>query len=268
MSIRERLYRAEGVVLKRSEFGEADRLTTIYTLEHGKLRVLAKGVRKPRSRKAGHLEPFTRVSLLIARGRNLDLITQAEGLETFPALKEDLEKLSQASYVVEMLDRLAYEEGEENRALYQLFVDTLRRLEAGQVNAQSVLLYFELGLLDRVGYRPELFRCLGCDSEIRPEHQFFSLQLGGLICPQCGRGSREHQPISLPALKVMRHYQRNHFEQASKAHVRGVVFEEIESIMEAYMTYLLERRLNAPAFIRHLKGFSEGRPRVKGQPNK
>ena len=80
---RERVYRTEGIVLRRQDLGEADRLTTVYTLHHGKLRLVAKGVRRLRSRKAGHLEPFTRVALLIARGRELDIITQAETIGDF-----------------------------------------------------------------------------------------------------------------------------------------------------------------------------------------
>jgi DNA repair protein RecO (recombination protein O) len=93
MSRRERVYRTEGIVLRRQNLGEADRLTTVYTLNYGKLRLVAKGVRRLRSRKAGHLEPFTRVALLIARGRELDIITQAEAIQDFLVFRDDLEQL-------------------------------------------------------------------------------------------------------------------------------------------------------------------------------
>ena len=87
---RERLYRSEAIVLRRQDFGEADRLLTLFTPALGKIRVVAKGARKPQSRKAGHIESFMRTKMLFARGRNLDLVTQAELVEPYRALREDL----------------------------------------------------------------------------------------------------------------------------------------------------------------------------------
>src|SRR5512135_827009 len=127
MPNRERSVRVEAVVLRHSDWGEADRLLWLYTRELGKVRAVAKGVRKPRSRKAGHLEPFTRVSLQLARGRDLLIITQAEMSEAFSSLRDDLLLATYAAYVVELLDRFTYEEG-ENRELFRLLSDTLSRL--------------------------------------------------------------------------------------------------------------------------------------------
>ena len=106
-------------MLRHSEFGEADRLLTVYTPELGKLRLLAKGVRKPRSRKAGHLELFTRTELLVARGRNLDIITQAQAIEPYRALRCALWRMRNACYVVELVDAFG-EEQAENAPLYLL----------------------------------------------------------------------------------------------------------------------------------------------------
>lgn len=237
--------------MRRQDLGEADRLLTIFTPDQGKLRVVAKGVRKPRSRKAGHLEPMTRARLMLARGRELDIITQAEAIDLFPSLRDDLIKLGQASYAVELLDRFTVEEGASQR-LYELLVDTLVRLEAGN-EAAVALRFFELRMLDLVGYRPELFRCLGCQKEIRPQDQFFSLALGGILCPGCGRGQQDAYPISLAALKVLRYYQRNAYSIVAAAKIRPVVHSELNNIMESYLTYLLERRLNSPAFLRRVR---------------
>ena len=99
-------------MLRHSDWGEADRLLWLYTRQHGKLRALAKGVRKIRSRKAGHLEPFTRVALLLARGRDFYIVTQAETVDPYLSLREDLKRLGYASYVVELLDRFTYDEDE------------------------------------------------------------------------------------------------------------------------------------------------------------
>jgi len=113
---RERTQRVDAVVLRHSDWGEADRLIWLFTLESGKLRAIAKGVRKARSRKAGHLEPFTHVRLLLASARDMPIITQAEAQDIYLSLREDLVRVSYAAYVIELLDRFTYEEGENARS--------------------------------------------------------------------------------------------------------------------------------------------------------
>ena len=241
--------------MRRRDLGEADRLLTIYTPNRGKLRVVAKGVRRPRSRKAGHLEPLTRAQLMLARGRELDIITQADAIELYPSLRDDLVRLGQASYAVEILDRFTVEEGDSYR-LYDLLVNTLDRLASGD-EASVALRHFELRMLDLVGYRPELFRCLSCGAEIRPQDQFFSLALGGVLCPACGRSDKDTNPISLAALKVLRYYQRNSYSVVTSAKVRAKVHSELNAIMENYLAYLLERRLNSPDFLRRVRELAQ-----------
>jgi DNA repair protein RecO (recombination protein O) len=253
MSRRERVYRTEGIVLRRQNLGEADRLTTVYTLNYGKLRLVAKGVRRLRSRKAGHLEPFTRVALLIARGRELDIITQAEAIQDFLVFRDDLEQLGYASYLVEMMDRFTVEEGEENQSQYRLLLDSLEHLAKRKINPAAVILFFELRLLEIVGYRPELFQCVGCGAEIRPEKQFFSFLHGGVLCPKCAPGKNQLRSISLPVLKVLRHFQRSSFETASSPKIPAELFSEVDQLMEGYINYLLERQLNVPFFLRRLR---------------
>lgn len=252
---RERIYRAEGIVLRRQDLGEADRLTTIYTRNFGKLRVVAKGVRKTRSRKAGHLEPFTRVALMMAKGRELDIVTQAEAIETFPHLRSDLMKLSHASYLLELLDKFTVEGGDGNLALFNLLVNSLNRLATSSASPPKIILYFELRLLDLLGFRPELFHCVEGGEEVKPEDQYFSARQGGVVCPLCGRSKREVGDISLPALKVLRYVQRSNFDQAVAPQVGTQVLQEVEDLMQAYITYLLERRLNTPGFIKRVRRF-------------
>jgi DNA repair protein RecO (recombination protein O) len=217
--------------------------------------VIAKGVRKARSRKAGHLEPFTRVTLMMAKGRELDIVTQAEAIETFPHLRSDLLKLSHASYLVELLDRFTIEGGEANLALFNLLVNSLNQLASGSAPSPSVILYFELRLLELLGFRPELFRCVECGEEIKPEDQHFSPRQGGVVCSNCGRSKRDFQKISLQALKVMRHFQRSNFDNAVTPKVDHAVQKQVEYVMQAYIIYLLERRLNTPGFIKKVRDF-------------
>ena len=266
---RARSFRLEAVVLRHNDWGEADRMLSLYSLEMGKLRVLAKGVRKPRSRKAGHLEPFIRLSLQLARGRDILLVTQAETIEPHLALRDDLLLTTYAAYVVELLDRFTYEEG-ENRAIYRLLVDTLDRLNDTAVSSQPagdqpagqatpplspdvIVRYYEMRLLDYLGFRPLLFQCASCGEEIQPQDQFFSAEAGGVICPKCAPRYPAARQVSMQALKFMRHFQRSSFAEASRARPATITGREIESLMQYYLTYLLERGLNSPAFLRRLR---------------
>lgn len=251
MPPRERSFRVEAIVLRHQDWGEADRLLSLYTPDMGKVRAIAKGVRKMRSRKAGHLEPFTRSSLLLARGRDMLIITQAETLDAYLPLRDNLLLTTLAAYVVELLDRFTYEEG-ENRALYRLLADTLGRLASGP-NAELAVRFYEVRLLDLVGFRPQLFTCLSCGNEIQPQDQFFSAERGGVLCPDCGRGVAGVRPISLNALKYLRHFQRSSYSEATRAVLSPELNRELENLMQHYLTYLLERGLNTPPFLRRLR---------------
>ncbi|GAP12276.1 DNA replication and repair protein RecO [Longilinea arvoryzae] len=243
--------RVEAVVLRHSDWGEADRMLTLFTRELGKLRVVAKGVRRLRSRKAGHLEPFTRVALMLARGRDIWIVTQADTLDAFLPLRDNLERTAYAAYVSELLDRFTYEEG-ENSSLYRLYVEGLERV-ATLEDPVPAIRYYEVRLLDLLGFRPELQHCVRCGNEIQPEAQFFSALLGGVVCPRCGIDTAEARPVSLQALKFLRHYQRSSYADATRVRLPDAVRPELEALMQYYLTYLLERGLNSPAFLREVQ---------------
>jgi DNA repair protein RecO (recombination protein O) len=251
MPSRERSVRVEAIVLRHNDWGEADRLLGLFTREMGKLRAIAKGVRKPRSRKAGHLEPFTRVSLLLAKGRDMWIVTQAETVDAYLYLREDLERVGYAAYAVELLDRFTYEEG-ENPAMYRLLADTLARLDT-ESDPELPIHYYEIRLLDLLGFRPQLFTCTSCGKETQPQDQYFSASLGGVLCPLCGAATAGAHPISMAALKYLRHFQRSTYPEAARARPGLDVEREIERLMGHYLTYLLERGLNSPAFLRRVR---------------
>lgn len=243
----------EAVVLRHSDWGEADRILTLFTLQQGKLRALAKGVRKLRSRKAGHLQPFTRVRLFFARSRDLPIITQAETAEAYLPLHDDLLRTAFTAYVVELVDRFTYE-NEDLPYLFHLLTDTLERLASlPHEDLWLVSRWYEVRLLDILGFRPELFQCVSCQKELKPEDQFFSAQLGGALCPGCGAGTASAYPVSMPALRLLRHLQRSGWLDASRSPVPEELRPEVEGLLQYYLTYLLERGLNSPAFLRHVQ---------------
>ncbi|MBE0695457.1 MAG: DNA repair protein RecO [Anaerolineaceae bacterium] len=247
----ERTLRLEAIVLRHSNWGEADRLLVLFGREAGKVRAVAKGVRKMRSRKAGHLEPFTRVKLLLARGRDFWIVTQAETVDAYLPIRDDLVRTAYAAYVIELLDRFTYEEG-QNRALYQILVDTMQLISMLPDPFPAVR-YYEIRLLDLLGFRPELVNCVRCEVLIKPEDQYLDAGQGGILCPRCGDANSAARPISMTTLKFLRHYQRSTFREASRAPLTPVIKREMEALLSYYVTYWLERRLNSPAFLHEVR---------------
>ncbi len=248
---KERLYRSEAIVLRRRDFGEADRLLTLFTPNYGKIRVVAKGVRKPQSRKAGHVELFMRSKMLFARGRNLDLVTQVELGDAYRPLREELVHVTYASHVVELLDRFTAED-DAHPELYQLLVDAL-----GWLSETADLLltarYYELRLLSLVGFEPRLFQCVACGELIEPQDQYFSSDLGGILCPSCQPADPRAQPISLGALKLLRYLQPRPYSTVQVLRVRRGLHTELEQIMFHYLQHQLERRLQSADFLKRLR---------------
>ena len=251
MPNQERTFRSEAIVISHKDWGEADRMLWLYTRKLGKVQAIAKGVRKMRSRKAGHLEPFTCSNLMFARGRSFLIVTQAETLAPFLDLREDLLKVGYAAYVSELLDRFTYEE-DDNHLIYQLLKDTLTRID-GEPEPYPAVRYFEIHLLDLLGYKPELTNCVNCDSLIQPEDQFFSISLGGVVCPRCGSHIQDARPILMNTLKYLRHFQRSSYQEAARATLSSELNRDLEHFLQRYITYILERDLNTPAFITRVK---------------
>jgi DNA repair protein RecO (recombination protein O) len=247
-----RSFRASAVVLRHSDWGEADRILTLYTREQGMVRAIAKGARKVTSRKAGHLQPFTHITVQLAKGRDLLIVTQVETVNAFLPLHDDLVKTGYAAYVVELLLRFSYEEESANPSIFRLLVDTLDRIEK-EDDAWLAIRYYEMRFLDAVGFRPQLFECANCGREILAEDQFFSFTAGGVICPRCGEGVPKIMHISLEALKYLRHFQRSSYRDASRAKPNFEVQKEAEVLMQGYFTHLLERELNSPGFIKRVQ---------------
>jgi DNA repair protein RecO (recombination protein O) len=254
----EHVYRTEGVVLRRSDLGETDRILTLYTQHYGKIRIAAKGVRKPTSHKAGHVELFTRVDVLVARGRTLDVLTQAQMLDAFLPLRGGLVETTYAAHIVELLDAFT-EEGDTSPALYTLLVNGLSWL-CQTNNLARTARYYELRLLELAGYRPELVYCVVCGRRVEAEDQFYSAREGGVICPACGQARTHAHPISLNALKVLRYLQTRPFEVVEQLGISIPVQVEIENLMLATLTYYLERRLKSASFLARLRRESRQSP--------
>jgi DNA repair protein RecO (recombination protein O) len=248
---RQRLYRASGLVLRRTEFGEADRLLVLLTRERGKLRAIAKGVRRPTSRHSGNLELFAEVDLLLARGRELEVVSQSALMQPFRALREDLALVSYAYYLVEVTDAML-EPSDPAEEPYELLRGAFEALEQG---ARPALLTtdFLLRLLDAVGFRPELFACVRCRAALEPVQNSLSPDDGGVLCPACGPRAVGARPISADALKVLRHLQRGRRLGEFAIPLAEPLLEQVERQVRLLVEYHLDRRLRSPEFIARLR---------------
>ena len=248
---RERVFRTEAIVLRRTDFGEADRLLTVLTPERGKLRLVAKGARKPTSRKSGHVELFSYGQFLVAVGRDLDLVTQAETLEPFLPLREDLLRTTYAYYVSELTDAFAAEQ-DENRPLFVLLKDALGWLCSAD-DLPLVARYFELHLLGLVGYQPQLFVCGACRKPLEPGVNYLSAADGSVFCRKCGYNRSGTVELSVNALKVLRFLQTREWETCRLLRLSSASHAEVERTMHHYIIYHLERKVKSVDFIRRLR---------------
>ena len=246
-----RTYQTEAIIIKKTKLGEADRILTLYTSDLGKIQAVAKGVRRPRSKLAGHLELLTHSLVSLARGRNLDTITGSQTITSFLPLKSDLHLTSYALYATELVNQFTADQI-ENRPLFRLLLATMEQLsQAG--NTELVLRHFELQLLNEVGYRPQLQQCVVCHQPLQPVINSFCSSVGGMLCPNCYQSQTSTYPLSVNALKVLRLLQSSDYATISRLRMNPQLSYELEAVMRSYLTYLLERDLKSVAWLDTLK---------------
>ncbi|TMD60118.1 MAG: DNA repair protein RecO [Chloroflexi bacterium] len=248
-----RTYRAEAIVLKGMDLGEADRIVTLYTRYFGKLRAIAKGARRPTSRLAGHVEPLAHATFQLAKGRELDVITQAETRETYRGLRETLVETAAGWYVAELVDRFTVDRV-PSTPTFDLLATALRHLNRGQP-AGFVCRWFDLHLLDRAGFRPELFRCVQCAVPLEERDHVFSPAAGGVLCARC-RAEAEGvvAVITVRALKSLRYLLRSEFAEAARLRIDASLSLELERHLRAFLQTVLDRDVNAARLLDDVRG--------------
>lgn len=249
----ERSYRTQALILRRRDFGEADRVLTVLTPNHGRVDVIAKGARKPISAKTGHVELFTKADMLINRGRELEVASQAEMVEAYLPLREELQRGAYANYVAELVIRFTAESDEQDSRLFDLVDDTFARL-SNDNDPRLAVRYFEMHILSLAGFKPELNECVVSREPILPEDQFFSFADGGVVSPTQTQVVGSLTPISLNTLKLLRHMQRSGYSHVKTLDIPLGLHSEVERILLGYITYILERRLQSVDFIRRIRG--------------
>ena len=238
------VYRDTGVVLRTYRLGEADKIVVLMTAEHGKVRAVAKGVRKTRSKFGARLEPMSHVRLLLYRGRDLDIVNQAESVEPLGPMLASLDRASQGMAAIEAVDQLAIDR-EPNPRLYQQAVGVLRTI--AQAPAAMNVGAFYWRLLAAEGLEPHLDGCVRC-GEDGPGTQLvaFDLNEGGMLCRNCRSGTR----VSPAALTLMRGIFNGGLRDVL-AVPESPATHEVLALATRAMEHHIERRLRAVAIFEH-----------------
>lgn len=242
------VYKTEAVVIRRANLGEADRVVTLFSRDHGKLSAVAKGARKPGSRFAGRLELFTQLRALLAHGRTLDVVSQVEVIDPFAAIRADLGRLGAASFVAEVTDR-ATPEREPQPAIYAALRQALRLIASG--DAQMAAMWYGAQALALSGYAPVVDRCVVCGKPLRGGAAF-SLALGGALCPSDRLRDAQAIPASAVALAALGFLREAPAGALGRVTLHPPQRAEVESLLRRYLEYRLEARLKSPPVIERL----------------
>ncbi len=239
--------------MRHRELRETSLIATFYTRDFGKINGVIKGVRGERSQHVGGaLELFARDEIVFyeKKGSDLFLVSQCELINFFPSIRSDLEKLSYASYLVELTDS-ATPLGEKSEEIFTLLSKSLGLLCA-KASARRAARIFEIKFLKILGMMPAMERCAVCSGSVDDGGRF-NLKAGGLVCGSCGASSGPSFPILRGTREFIKHIASSDFERASRIKVAERVGKELEAILRKFIDYHIGRRLNTVAFLASIK---------------
>ncbi|MDR5709140.1 MAG: DNA repair protein RecO [Armatimonadota bacterium] len=243
------VYKAEGIVLGRRNLGEADRILTLLTREHGKLAVKAKAVRRPTSRLAGRLEPFTHARFLLARGRTLDVVAQVEVVAGFAALRADLLRTAWAAVCTELTDRML-QELEPHPEVFEALLQAQEVLAGG--DPEVATLWYALRLISLLGYRPVLDRCARCGQPVRGSWAWH-ITAGGLLCTACALRDPQACGIRGETVGALRFLSRARPRDLARLRLSAPARAEALDALMTYAEARIEGRLRSLGVLRALQ---------------
>jgi DNA repair protein RecO (recombination protein O) len=234
------LYRDEAIVIRTQKLGEADRIITLLSRSHGRIRAVAKGVRRTKSKFGARLEPASFVDIQLYTGKTFDVVTQVEGIENFgDAIASDYQKWTIASSILEAAERFAADEGEPALQQFLLLLGALKALAHEAHDPSLILDAYLLRSLSVAGYAPSMTTCSRCDKP--GPHKYFSLVGGGSVCTEC-RPSASATPSS-DTLQLMSDLLTGNWEGADASELRNR--REASGLIAAYLQWHLERGLRS-----------------------
>ena len=261
-SSRERVYHTDAIVLSRFNFGEADRILSVLTPSLGKLRVIAKGIRRPTSRFASHTELLSLTHLTLAKGRDLDVVAGAQLRSGHWSVREDLDAMGSASHCAELVEQLL-QERDSHPGLYRALRSALELLDSG---ANPILIgrWFEFTILASVGFRPDLYRCVSCASDVEATPNPLSGRLGGMLCPNCRAADVRAPELSVAAQKLLRVLDRDGITTALRLSIPPEVIAEMGDALQAFTQQHVDRDMRS---MRVMRRVNESLPALTYDPS-
>jgi DNA repair protein RecO (recombination protein O) len=262
------VYSAEAVILRKVDYGEADRILTIFTRERGKLPAIAKAVRRAKSRMSGQLDVFSHGHMLLAEGKRMDVVTQFQRITRSGGLAADLPRAAAAAVVVEVADKVL-EERHPQPELFEMIVSALGHLSDLEINPRMELSDFLMRVLVELGYAPALGECARCGRplssgeqgpEVSPAQSSgaaiglgFSPLAGGVICADCNRADSPSPPISTRAVKILRVCAAGDRDLFFRLRLDEADLAALEGALEAQLEHHLDRQLKSIDFARKVR---------------
>jgi DNA repair protein RecO (recombination protein O) len=245
-----RLLKTEAIVLKNNSIGETDKMATLFTKNYGKLRAVAKGARRSKSRFVNAIRPFMVANYVIFEGQNYYYIDQWELIESHKNIEKDLVKFSVASYISETVNKIL-EENQKSEKLYQFLKYSFKAVDELQIDPLIFIASYNLKLVSLLGYMPQLDNCIVCGK--REDLKYFSNSCGGVVCTICKNKCFDARPLHEVALKAIKYFFKGDYEKLQNIKVSGVIKEEVDKIITAYMKEHLEIELKSKDFIDKLQ---------------
>jgi DNA repair protein RecO (recombination protein O) len=262
------VYSAEAVVLRKVDYGEADRILTLFTRERGKLPAIAKAVRRAKSRMSGQLDVFSHGHMLLAEGKRMDVVTQFQRITRSGGLATDLTRAAAAAVVVEVADKVL-EERHPQPELFEMIVSAIEHLSDPEINPRMELSDFLMRVLIELGYAPALGQCARCGKTLSPGEGGdqapgpegtsaaaglgFSPLAGGVICADCNRAEAPSPPISVRAVKVLRVCSAGDRDLFFRLRLDENDLAALEGALEAQLEHHLDRQLKSIDFARKVR---------------
>lgn len=243
------LYKTRGIVLRTHKLGEADRIVTILTANHGKVRAVAKGVRKTKSKFGSRLEPFTNVELVLYKGRNLDIVTQAEINDSFSDIRDNFDRITYGSAMLDLANKVSVE-GERDVSLYNLLLKSLDVISKTRKNFRLLLIAFDIKLMAISGYMPKLERCVICEMKSGVKMRF-SFEWGGVMCEECSIADRNSTAVSSATIETFTRLMRLPLNDIVALDVIARLEDDLYLMVRDYVNYYIESKLKSRDYLGH-----------------
>lgn len=247
------IIKTKGIVIKRVNLGEADKIITLLTKDRGKIRAIAKGVRKPKAKLAGFLDLFHYNEYLIAEGRNLDIITNASTVENWYGINQNLSQVALAYYMAETIDKLI-EETQEIGDIFDLIYFCFDTLCLNKINLDVLRSFFEINIVSALGYKPELDRCIECNQVIQKD-AWFSFALGGVLDSSHKNSGLLVLPLSLLDLKTLKEIYINNVHDLKSINWVSEISPQLSKISTGFLNYIVDRNIKSQEFLNEVVNF-------------